>query len=61
MGLMSETPQLRDIFHKMNEELYTQNQWNRVHAQMLERIAVALEKLARIESVTDQKIIEVNG
>lgn len=58
---MSETPQLRDIFHKMNEELYTQNQWNRVNARMLQRIAVALEKLAHIESLSDDQVYDVNA
>ena len=47
--------------HKMNEELYTQNQWNRVHAQMLQRIVVALEKLARIDSARDERVIDVNA
>lgn len=43
---MPESPQLRDIFHKHNEEMYTLNQWARVHAEFLQRIAVALERLA---------------
>jgi hypothetical protein len=50
---MPETPQLRDILHKTNEELYTLNQWARVHAQMLQRIAIALEKLAGSSQVID--------
>ena len=50
---MPETPQLRDILHKSNEELFTLNQWARVHAQMLERIAIALERIAGEQQVID--------
>ena len=49
---MPESQQLRDIYHKLAEEQYTMNQWFRVFAGQLERIAVALEKLSSNEGDT---------